>query len=173
MTAKMVTFHMPDDPAFLAAVGSVALRHTHLDHVLRMVIKSLSGASPDEARLATAGNGSAELRGEVRALGKMALGNGPAFIMLRAMLKRAEVLTRRRNELMHGICAREINPDAESDGEMFGMAVMLDEELGSRPLPSNDELLALAEEIGKLVDLLNGFRLHRFAAPAMPDLRAK
>src|SRR5690348_1807344 len=113
--AKMAAFHIPDDADFKAAVGTVALRHAHLDHVMRLTIKSLAGTTVPEARLATAGYSSAALRDEVKALARKSLGEGPAFIHLRAMLTRAKILTRARNDLMHGICAREVNQATEGD----------------------------------------------------------
>lgn len=73
---------------------------------------------------ATAGYSSVALREEVNSLGKKSLGGGPSFTRLRAMLTRAKVLVKARNDLMHGICAREINRADESD-EVYGAAVLL------------------------------------------------
>ena len=52
--AWLIYMLMPEDPAVLAAVGKIALRHGQLDHVLRMTIKSLTGVSMNEALDATA-----------------------------------------------------------------------------------------------------------------------
>jgi hypothetical protein len=172
MCAQMAAFYIPEDPEFLAAVGKVALQHAHLDHMLRLTIKSLAGTTVPQARLATAGYTSAALRDEVKALAKKSLGDGPAYICLRAMLTRAKVLTKKRNDLMHGISAREINRAAE-DVEPYGDPVLLDEELNARPLPTARELLDLAGAIEQLVNEMNGFRLHDFGVPAMPDRRLR
>ena len=47
--ASMITFHVPDNTELLAAFGEVALRHEHLNHILRMTIKTLARLSIDEA----------------------------------------------------------------------------------------------------------------------------
>lgn len=36
--ATMITFHVPTDKDLLAAFGEVALRHEHLNHILRMTL---------------------------------------------------------------------------------------------------------------------------------------
>ncbi|MBZ0248089.1 MAG: hypothetical protein K8F93_00375 [Burkholderiales bacterium] len=173
MKAKMVRFHIPDDQAFLAAVGRVALGHAHLDHVLRLAIKTLAGTTVSEARLATAGYSSAALRDEVRVLGKKALGDGPAYVMLRSMLTTAKLLSKRRNDLMHGIFAQEIDTDAESNGLIFQEPIVLNEELESAPPPTTVSLIDLAKSIENHVDALNGFRISGFRAHSIPALSGK
>ncbi len=42
----MITFHVPGDKELLAAFGEVALVHEHLNHILRMTIKTLAGLTP-------------------------------------------------------------------------------------------------------------------------------
>jgi hypothetical protein len=49
----MITVDIPGDAEFLAAFGEVALRHAHLDHILRMTIKTLADLRPNEALDAT------------------------------------------------------------------------------------------------------------------------
>ncbi len=44
--SKMITFHVPGDKELLAAFGEVALVHEHLNHILRMTIKTLAGLTP-------------------------------------------------------------------------------------------------------------------------------
>ena len=41
--AKMMTPGVPDDPAVLVGLAKVAIHHGHLDHALRMMVKSLAG----------------------------------------------------------------------------------------------------------------------------------
>jgi L-ascorbate metabolism protein UlaG (beta-lactamase superfamily) len=52
---KFLVFAVPDDPAVLQALGVVAIRHGHPDHVLRMTIKTLAEVTPVEALDAGAG----------------------------------------------------------------------------------------------------------------------
>lgn len=60
--ATMMMFHIPEDPILLAAFGEVALRHEHLVHILRMLIKTLAGLDVNEALDATAFDGASVLR---------------------------------------------------------------------------------------------------------------
>lgn len=165
--AKLVTFSLPRDRDVLAAFGAVALSHVHLDYILRLMVKTLAGITVDEARLATAGDGSAALRETVRRLAKDVMGETPEYLRTRALLTRCKILTGKRNKLMHGVCAREINTAAMSDDEIMGDAIMLDEHLGSSPMPSATELLALAAEISRLVDEINNERRYGFIASAI------
>jgi hypothetical protein len=40
---------LPSDTKLVAAFGRVALAHAHLDHVIRMTLKTLTGVSMQEA----------------------------------------------------------------------------------------------------------------------------
>ena len=75
MTAKMITFHVPDDKELLAAFGEIALRHEHLNHILRMTIKSLADLTPAEALAATKYEGSRQLRDRIRKIARRRLGD--------------------------------------------------------------------------------------------------
>ena len=66
--AAMIMFHVPEDPALLAAFGEVGLRHEHLSHILRMAIKTLAGLEVNDALDATAFDGISVLRDRVRKL---------------------------------------------------------------------------------------------------------
>jgi hypothetical protein len=110
-TDRMVTFHIPEDPALLAAFGTVGLRHSQLDHMLRMTIKSLSGVSIPEAMDATMFQGSKMLRSRITKLAKSRLGEGKAFIQLQALLERCRRATEKRNALIHNVWAREMGGD--------------------------------------------------------------
>ena len=72
--SKMMTFHVPDDKELLAAFGEVALVHEHLNHILRMTIKTLAGLKPIEALDATSYDGSRQLRERIRKLARQRLG---------------------------------------------------------------------------------------------------
>jgi hypothetical protein len=66
-----------DDPDLLRALATVGIRHTHLDHMLRMTIKTLTNVTPREALDATSVTGSAALRKRIWKLAKARLGDGP------------------------------------------------------------------------------------------------
>jgi len=166
---SFVVFHMPNNAEFLAAFGRVAIRHAQLDHILRLTVKTFAGVTPDEARLATAGEGSSLLRGRIRKLAKAKLGDStPALLRTYALLRRCKILTGKRNSLMHGICAKELNSEAVARDEAVSSAPMLlDENLGSRPLPSAQELDSLADEIARLTNEINSERRFGFIAEAL------
>jgi hypothetical protein len=157
----MITFHVPEDNALLAAFGEVALRHEHLNHILRMTIKTLARLSPNEAIDATAYDGSRQLRERIRKLAHQRLGEGEPLLKLQALLERCRRATERRNELMHGIWAKEL------DGEPMRRGP----DQKWYPLPTADDLKALANEIWILSDELNSARLDGFLSQALAKRR--
>jgi len=84
--ATMITFHVPTDKDLLAAFGEVALRHEHLNHILRMTIKTLARLEVGEALDATAYDGSRQLRERIRKLARQSLGEGQPLLKLQALL---------------------------------------------------------------------------------------
>jgi hypothetical protein len=82
----MIYFKLPDDPALLAAVAKVAVRHGQLDYVLRMAVKSIERLTIRQGLDATERQGSAALRERVRKLARKKLGEGRALVLLDAML---------------------------------------------------------------------------------------
>src|SRR5258708_10131041 len=99
----MIYFKLPDDPALLAAVAKVAIRHGQLDYVLRMRVKSIERLTIRQGLDATERQGSAALRERVRKLARKKLGEGRALVLLDALLARSGRATRRRNQLLHGL----------------------------------------------------------------------
>ena len=155
----MVIFHVPDDQHLLAALGEISLRHEHLNHILKMTIKSLAGLTPAEAFDATAYEGSSALRERIRKLARQKLGEGAPLLKLQALMTRAGRLTEKRNDLTHGLWAEELDGDPgvmSAPGEL-------------RPLPSVDELKTLASEIEALTKELNVARLEGFLKIAMDE----
>jgi len=95
----MITLHLPPDRELLAAFGEVALRHEHLNHILRMTIKTLADLRPDEALDATAYDGSRQLRKRIRKLARQRLGEGAPLLKLQAVLERCRLVTDKRYPL--------------------------------------------------------------------------
>ena len=157
----MITFHVPEDKALLAAFGEVALRHEHLNHILRMTIKTLARLRPHEAFDATAYDGSRQLRERIRKLARQRLGEGEPLLKLEAILERCRRVTERRNELTHGIWAKELDGEPMRKGS----------DQNWYPLPTLDELKALANQIWLLSDELNTARLDGFLSAALSKRR--
>jgi hypothetical protein len=153
----MIAFHVPKDRDLLAAFGEVALRHEHLNHILRMTIKTLARLSIDEALDATTYDGSRQLRERIRKLARQRLGEGEPLLKLEALLERCKRATERRNELVHGVWAKEL------DGE----PVRRMPDHTWHPLPSVSDLMALGKEIESLTGELNTARLEGFLSDAL------
>ena len=155
--ATMITFYVPTDKDLLAAFGEVALRHEHLTHILRMTIKTLARLRVDEALDATVYDGSRQLRERIRKLARQRLGQGEALLKLQAILERCRRATDRRNELIHGMWAKELDAEPLRRGNDHTW----------HPLPTAEDLRALANELQRLTDELNTARLDGFLSEAL------
>ncbi len=155
--ATMVYFDIPADREILAAFGEVTLRHEHLNHILRMTVKTLARLSVDEALDATARDGSAHLRDRIRKLGRQRLGEGEPLLRLQALIERCGRATDRRNDLVHSVWAKEL------DGE----TVRRNSAQGWQAVPTVEELRSLAAEIVSLTAELNKARLEGFLHEAL------
>jgi hypothetical protein len=87
-TGETMVFHVPEDPEWLKAFGRVSVVHTHLDHILRMLIKTLANVTVEVALNATDGEGSAALRDRIKKLAKQRLGDGAALLGLQDIVER-------------------------------------------------------------------------------------
>ena len=155
--SKLVALHIPTDRELLAAVGEVALRHEHMNYILRMTIKSLSGITATEAIAATKYESSRQLRDRVRGLARKRLGEGPALLKLQAIVASCEDLTEQRNDLIHGLWAIELDGDAH----------IRDAHGRARPVPTASKLYTLAAAIDALTTDLNHERLEGFLHEAL------
>lgn len=153
----MMTFHVPDDQDLLAAFGEVSLRHEHLNHMLRMTIKTLAQLQINEALDATAYDSSSRLRERIRKLGRQRLGDGEALLKLEALLERCRRATEKRNELIHGVWAKELDSEPFRHGNDHARL----------PLPTVADLKSLSTEIQQLTGSLNAARLEGFLSEAL------
>ncbi|MBI2380477.1 MAG: hypothetical protein HYV16_06965 [Gammaproteobacteria bacterium] len=154
---KMIMFHVPQDQELLAAFGELALRHEHLNHILRMTIKTLARLEVGEALDATTYDGSSQLRERIRKLARQRLGEGGALLKLQALLERCKRATDKRNELVHSVWAQELDGEPARRGSQNEW----------QPLPTTSELGELSGEILQLTSLLNQARLKGFLAEAL------
>jgi hypothetical protein len=148
-------FHMPENADLLAAWARVTIRHSQLDYTLRMVIKSLTGVSLEVARDATAFQGSGELRTRILKLARKRLGEGVPLIQLQALIERCRRLTGRRNDLTHGIV---VSDWLGNETTMYP---------ADAPLPTVEELHALANDIATVTGELNTARISGWLAEAL------
>ena len=141
----------------LAALAEVTLRNEHLNHILRMTIKTLASLTVAEAMDATKYDGARQLRETVKKLAKQKLGTCDEQLKLSAMITRAGRLTDKRNNLTHGLWAQELDGDPGVMGAPGELT----------PLPSAKELCALADELWALTKELNTARLEGFLKSAL------
>ena len=155
--ANFMMFHVPSDMGLLAAIGEVALRHEHLNHILRMTIKTLARLEVDEALDATAYDSSSQLRERIRKLARQRLGEGEPLLKLQALLERCKRATEKRNDLIHSVWGQELD----------GVPARKGSSPDWKPLPTAPELHGLAEDIMRLTGELNEARLGGFIQEAL------
>ena len=152
VTAKKkltVGYHVPEDRELLAALGEISIRHGHLDHILKMMIRTFTELTPQEVMDATAKETSWYLRDCVKRLARSKLGTGAALVKLQALLERCRRITERRNALIHVLCG------VDEDGNPVAATEDLDT---WEPFPPVPDLNALSIDIQKLVDDLRKAR---------------
>jgi hypothetical protein len=153
-----IVYADPENPEQLQALGLVAIRHGHLHHQLRMLLKTLAEVSVEDAMDATAREPFGALCDRVRRLAKQRLGEGSELVRLQALVERAKRETQKRNNVIHSVCGRDV------DG---GQAVLLGEGGELRPFPTVDELNDWAATFGALAHEINNERLGGFIQTAI------
>jgi len=139
--APMMVFHVPEDPEWLKAFGRVSVVHTHLNHILRMLIKTLANVTVEVALNATDSDGSAALRDRIKKLAKQRLGEGAALLGVQDIVERCRRVTERRNSLIHSTIA----------SDWLGTEAMYRAGFTAAPLPAAQNLESLEKEIGQLI----------------------
>jgi hypothetical protein len=142
---KVITFGVPQDKELLAAIGTVSIRHGHLDHVLRMCIKTFADLELKEAEHATACMNSSELRKLVEKLAKQKLGEGAALLKVRAILNRSRIASETRNNLIHNLWGQDLE----------GVPVVRKDNYSWHTVPSVSEVQALSLELANIAQELN------------------
>ena len=153
-----IMFHLPDNEKLLAAVGTVALHHAHLDHSLRLMIKTLANVSLEVALADTEYDGSATLRDRVRRHARAALGESPTKMKIGELMKRCKAATRERNELIHRVWCREY---------FTGQTGTTDGTDKIEPLPTVEQLEQLAKRLVDLVKEVQDARLGGYVTEAL------
>ncbi len=154
---KLMMFHVPQDKDLLAAIGEVALRHEHLNHIFRMTIKTLARLEIEEALDATAYDSTSQLRDRIKKLARQRLGEGAPLLRLQALLERCKRATEKRNDLIHSVWGQELD----------GLPARKGSSQEWRPLPTTTEMVNLAAEVMQLTGELNEARLGGFLHEAL------
>jgi hypothetical protein len=144
-----VSFHVPEDKALLAALGDVSIRHGHLDHLLKMIIRRFTRATVQDVMDATAGHGSSKLRDRVKSLARREFGEGAALVKVQALMERAARITKRRNAVIHVLCG------VDEDGN----AVAATEDIANwKSMPTVNDVETLSVDMQKLIDEITAAR---------------
>jgi len=143
----------------LAEFGRIGVLHSHLDYILKMTLRSLTGVSIEEIRLATNYEGSSSLRGRIKKIARKRVGDGAVLIKLQALMERCKQVTAKRNALVHGVYATE----------RFGEPIMSGPDWSWIAQPTLKELQALSVEIERLTNEINDARFRGYLADALKE----
>jgi hypothetical protein len=159
----MIDTNMPEDRDLQAAVGRLAIRHGQLDHILRMMLKSIDDITAEEAWSRTGRMTSGLLCQCVRKAAKAAIGETDAFMLIDALLSEAAGATHERNNLMHVLWA--LGDDGEQQYRPRG---------GPRePVPTAFQLDVIANRLDAVAERLNHARRHGFLKDALEQKRPR
>jgi hypothetical protein len=144
-------FYEPDDDV-LRELGRLQIRHSHLDHTLRLTIKRMLGISIDDPGYWNETRGmTSALRERARALIAERYGNDDDIAgILNKVLDDAETATTLRNRLLHTVWMKA--PDAEP--VLHDRDNSLKMHVGFQ-LPTVDEVASVSERIQRIQRVLN------------------
>lgn len=108
--ARHVLFNIPTDPSVLIAVGKVAIRHAHLEQVVRLARRSVTNETVEEALQFTNTSFSDVVKKLRKAAGSAAAEKTPSVRFL-ALIEAAVAASDERNRLMHGLWGEELDGD--------------------------------------------------------------
>jgi len=150
MSSK-IEFYVPDDD-ILRELGRLQVRHSHLDHTLRLAIKRMLGISIDDPGYWNETRGMAkELRDRARKLIAERYSDDDNMAgTLNQVLDDAEVATTQRNRLLHSVWMK--GPGGEP--VLHDRDNTLKMHVGFK-LPSVGEVASVSERVERIQRVLN------------------
>jgi len=150
MSSK-IEFYVPDDD-ILRELGRLQVRHSHLDHTLRLAIKRMLGISIDDPGYWNETRGMAkELRDRARKLIAERYSDDDNMAgTLNQVLDDAEVATTQRNRLLHSVWMKA--PGGEP--VLHDRDNTLKMHVGFK-LPSVGEVASVSERVERIQRVLN------------------
>jgi len=144
-------FYEPDD-AILCELGRLQIRHSHLDHTLRLAIKRMLGISIDDPGYWDETRGmAAGLRARARQLIATRYGDDDETAdILNNVLDDAETATTLRNRLLHSVWMKA--PGAEP--VLHDRDNTLKVHVGFQ-LPTVEEVASVSERVARVQRVLN------------------
>jgi hypothetical protein len=144
---KKIVLHVPKDPKLLASLGELAIRHEHLNYVLRLTLKSLTKYSLEECMKKTKRQGSEQLIKGIRKAAIKLPCNAEINALLQ-LLPACKDAAKQRNALIHGLMTKNI----------AGEAQVRDSIGGAHSVPSPVKVKMLSNEIKKMTGEINSIR---------------
>jgi hypothetical protein len=157
-TASFLLPFVPNDqPDLMAAVGTLALHHAHLDNSLIGALKTLLQIEMHDAHERYEKRGSTQLRDEIKRVAVDVIGVNSAYARLEEYLARCESATLKRNRFLHAVWY--INHYTDEIGLFYRR------QLG--PQPTVSDVLDLAREIQDLANEIAYSRKQGYIAQVM------
>lgn len=145
----MVSLDIPDKDV-QAALGVLAIRHGHLEYILKMTVKTLCKFSIQKALAATNKQNARRLRKRIEKEARQVLGEGEALDKLLDFLQRSWAVSDRRNSFIHNLWARQ---------KKNGPLLIQNDDHTWKLAPDALELRKLSNEIESITNELNRCRL--------------
>ena len=151
-------FYMPDDD-ILRELGRLQVRHSHLDHTLRLAIKRMLGISIDDPGYWNETRGmAAGLRARARELiAERYRNDDDTAGTLSKVLDDAEVATTLRNRLLHSVWMKA----PEGKPVLHDRDNTLKLHVGFR-LPTVEQVASVSERVERIQRVLNHITRKRF-----------
>lgn len=152
-------------PEYLVALGRLVVAHVHLDHMLKMTIKSMLGITVEEALQALSRKGSPDLRKRIQKHSLAVLDDEAVTNRLMELLGRCRTASERRNYIAKSVYVRHM------DGPRSGQIALHDPDNQTySPPPSVEEVVGIADEIEALVREINHARLEGWLGQAISGI---
>jgi hypothetical protein len=144
-------FYEPDD-AILCELGRLQIRHSHLDHTLRLAIKRMLGISVDDPGYWNETRGmAAELRARARKLIAKRYGeDDDTADILNKVLDDAETATTLRNRLLHSVWMKAVGAQPVLHDRDNTLKVHV-----GFQLPTVSEIASVSEQVERVQRVLN------------------
>jgi len=152
-------------PEYLLALGRLVVAHVHLDHMLKMTIKSLLGITVEEALQELSRKGGPELRRRIEQHSRKTFGDNTVTNRLMELLRRCRSASERRNYIAKSVYVRHL------DGPRAGQIALHDPDHQTYyPPPAVEEVASIAAEIEALVREINHARLEGWLGRAISGI---
>lgn len=157
MSVSMHSLTVPNRPELHAALGRLAMAHTHLEWILRYTVKTLSRLSGPKGLNPTKRKPISFLRKKIKRLFKQYKPSPAEKSRLDELLEKAKLLSQQRNAYLHRAWSE--TPE--------GQPILLGEGLQLQAAPSEAAIERVASDLLALGKKINHARLNGFIHDVM------